>query len=237
MVKTDLGAGKRVGIQVAVLVASLALVLFLVVAVALGKPGHPTARQVFPLGAAFLIALAISYAVTPLVARFARRYGFKDRPSSHHLPPMKPRLGGLAIYLAFLLGVLATMPLLPDRTPEEMRRIWGILAGSTLLLAMGIVDDRRELGPFPQLTVQVLAALIAMSLGVVIHAIPNPFGNPFSRSTIEFSIYLAVPFTLFWIVGAVNTVDFIDGLDGLAVGVGGIAAIVLYLHSFHLMQY
>jgi UDP-N-acetylmuramyl pentapeptide phosphotransferase/UDP-N-acetylglucosamine-1-phosphate transferase len=76
-----------------------------------------------------------------------------------------------------------------------------------------------------------------MVSGVIIYNVTNPFGTAFSNSMLGFPLYFAGALTLFWIVGAMNTINFIDGLDGLAAGITAIAAIVLFIHSFRLTQY
>ena len=85
----------------------------------------------------FSIALAISFGLTPLLRRLALRLGMVDRPNARklHRSPM-PLLGGLAIYLGTLVGIMFSL----DGQPRG--QIFGILAGGELLLATGIFDDR-----------------------------------------------------------------------------------------------
>ena len=97
-----------------------------------------------------------------------------------------------------------------------------LLAGATLLVAVMLVDDLRGLRAREKLLAQVVAAAIAVGLGIRIDAISAPFGG-----VLELQLGLAVPLTLFWIVGMMNAVNFMDGLDGLAAGVSVIAALVL----------
>jgi len=166
------------------------------------------------------------------------RFGFVDHPSPRREPTLKPRLGGLALYLSFVLAILISAPLVETRTIDESRRIVGLLVGSTVVLAMGAVDDRFELGPAPQFVFQLLGALIAVFFGFNVNPVNNPFGNPLTDNGVLFlPLVVAIPLTVFWFMGSMNTINFVDGLDGLAAGVGGIAAVVLAVHSLQQAQY
>lgn len=193
--------------------------------------------QVLPLAIAFLVSIVISYLSTPLVKAIALRFRLVDRPDDRRQTVLKPRLGGLAMYLAFTVAVLATIPMVTERTSEEMFKIVGLLSGATVVLVMGIIDDRYELGPAPQFVVQLAVAAIAIFSGIRITQVANPFGEPTANSILQFPDPLAIALTLFWIIGAMNAINFIDGLDGLAAGIAAIAAGTLFLHSFGLGQY
>ena len=184
-----------------------------------------------------LVALVTALWATPLALRVALRVGAVDRPAPHHAGALKPRLGGIALYLAFGLAILLPWPWVADRTVEEARRVIGLLLGATVLVVVGAVDDRKDLSAWPQLVAQVLAAVIALLFGIRINQVPNPFG-----SNLEASVWLLPPgvnelVTVVWLIGAVNAINFVDGLDGLAAGVAVIGAAVLFLHSSQLGQY
>ena len=184
-----------------------------------------------------LIVFAVSFAValtfTPLAARWARDHGYHyaSRVQDIHARVV-PRLGGVPVFAAFL-AALAVAWLLPVPRPDsqEPYRVLGVLAGCGILLLTGIRDDRKPLAPLPQLAAQVAAALAAITLGVRAEFVANPFGG-----LIDFPGALGIAFTLFWIVGAANTLNWLDGLDGLACGVAAIAALALALHSYRLDQ-
>src|SRR4030042_3386014 len=180
----------------------------------------------------FVISFLVSYAVTPLIRKRALKFGFSDQPSPRRADILKPRLGGTGMYLAFVVAIVATAPLVVGRTEAEWRKIAGIIAGATVVVVVGAIDDKHELKAWPQFGAQAVAAIIAMVSGVIIYNVTNPFGTALFNSMLEFPLYFAVAFTLFWIVGAMNTINFIDGLDGLAAGITAIAAVVLYAHSF-----
>jgi len=183
------------------------------------------------------LAVGVSLLLSPVVRRIALRYGFNDRLLSHQHPPVKPRLGGVALVLAVVLAVIGTWPLFPERTPEEAGKLLGLMGGTLVLLVLGTVDDRRPLGAGVQFGGQFAAASLAIAGGVVIGPVSNPLGTPLTDSMLDLPPWIAVALTYLWLLGAMNAVNFLDGLDGLAAGVIGIAALVLSLHSYLLGQY
>ena len=166
-----------------------------------------------------LISAAVSFGITPIVKRMAYKVGAVDVPKDArrmHSVPI-PRLGGLAIAIAFLLTVL-----LFAKVDEQMR---GILLGAVVILVLGVLDDCLTLRAWFKFLVQIFAAYLVTSHGCTIRY----FSNPIVTSSVQ---YLdlgkwSVPITIVWIVAITNAVNFIDGLDGLAVGVSAISAATL----------
>lgn len=171
------------------------------------------------LVAVIIVAFLISIATTPIVKAFATKVGAMDIPRDArrvHDHPI-PRMGGLAIFLGFLLSVL----LFVDITTE----VRGILLGLILIVATGVLDDLVSLNPWVKLAAQIIAALIAVMHGVVIHFFMHP--NVFIEGNVVNIGWFAYPITVLWIVGITNSVNLIDGLDGLAVGVSTISCITI----------
>ena len=170
-----------------------------------------------------LLALAIAgvtcFAVSPLIKRFASVVGAIDVPKDDrrmHTVPI-PRLGGLAIFIGFLASVLLVV--------DIDRQIQGILLGAVVIVIMGVLDDIYRLPAWPRLLVQIGAAILPISHGVVAETLSNPF---FFLNQDYFDLgILSIPFTIVWIVGITNAVNWIDGLDGLALGVSAIASFSL----------
>jgi UDP-GlcNAc:undecaprenyl-phosphate GlcNAc-1-phosphate transferase len=191
--------------------------------------------KLIPFLLTFAVAFLGSLLLTPIAGRIARRYGFVDVPREpRHLHRASiPRLGGLALFLPFLAAVGISLLLPVERKDAlELSRLAGLVVGSAIVFGLGVWDDRKELGPLPQLTLQFVAAAIAIRCGITIAEIANPFGG-----MIELPLPVMVGFTLFWIMGMMNTVNWLDGLDGLAGGVTVIASVLLFAHSFRLGQY
>jgi UDP-GlcNAc:undecaprenyl-phosphate/decaprenyl-phosphate GlcNAc-1-phosphate transferase len=204
------------------------------------------------------VVLAASLILTPAMRRLALRRGWYDLPADRrvHTTPT-PRIGGVAMYLAFMIGLALT--LVPGVTPERLEppfgppELWriGLLAlGATIITAVMFVDDIRGIKPIPKLLWQLFVAGLVMLpdpryldlapgtvngvpngwfTGVIVSFLQNPFG---SHDSLQIQLFqfapLAVAFTFFWIVGMMNAVNWMDGLDGLAGGVSAIACLVLF---------
>lgn len=181
---------------------------------------------------AFLLTILASILLTPYVKKLAFKIGAIDQPDRRkiHKKPIA-RLGGLAIYFSFLLGLIIYF--------HFDRPLIGLLLGGTILLIIGIIDDVKGLSPLRKLSWQILAACVALAGGIGITTISNPLGGviqldlgrfPVDFWMLHFHITPIANFlTILWIVGIVNTINFLDGLDGLACGVSGIAAIIMFL--------
>ncbi|MDY5612255.1 MraY family glycosyltransferase [Dysosmobacter sp.] len=165
---------------------------------------------------ALLVALVVSFLMTPVVKTFAYKVGAIDVPKDNrrmHKVPI-PRLGGLAIFIGFMVSIL-----LFAEISAEMK---SILLGAVIIVVLGVVDDIMALPAMLKFVVQIAAALIPALNGVQILAFSNP--NIFSESLYWVLGGLSVPFTVLWIVAITNAVNLIDGLDGLANGVSAISA-------------
>ena len=176
-------------------------------------------RLIAYVALALLAALVISFLMTPVVKTFAYKVGAVDVPKDarrmHKIPI--PRLGGLAIFIGFMVSVLIL-----GGVRGGNGQMQSILLGSVIIVVLGVVDDIMALPAMLKFVVQIAAALIPALNGVVIQAFSNP--NIFSDSLYWVLGPLSVPFTVLWIVAITNAVNLIDGLDGLANGVSAISA-------------
>lgn len=174
---------------------------------------------------AFISAFLISLLTTPLSKMIAFKVGAVDQPKERgmHSKPM-PRMGGIAIFLGFIITVLLLTPMVEV---FEWREISGLLLGSFIIFFLGVFDDIYDLNAKLKLCVQIIAALVVIYSDIRIEFVTWPF----AESNILLLEKLSIPITLFWIVGVTNAVNFIDGLDGLAAGVSSIAAICLMILS------
>lgn len=165
---------------------------------------------------AFTVALAVAYFTTPWVKGMAIKAGALDAPDDRkvHKKPI-PRMGGIAIYLGFVLAVLASM--------HVSREIVGLLLGGTVIMMVGIIDDMYQLSAKVKLLGQIAAAMVLVAFHIRIEWLTNPFGE------MLYVDQFSVPLTILWVVGLTNTVNLIDGLDGLAAGVSTIASITILL--------
>src|SRR3954464_10904816 len=172
---------------------------------------------------AFLLALALTAAITPLVGRLATRIGAVDRLQERRLAQERtPLLRGLAT----LAGVLAAGALFLPSSAE----VRGILGAAALITVVGIVDDLRDLSPGVKLLGQAAAALLCVLAGVRVDSFTFPFLGHVDLGE------LGGPLTLIGLVAVMNVVNFSDGVDGLAAGVCAISAIGFSVIAFDLRE-
>jgi UDP-GlcNAc:undecaprenyl-phosphate GlcNAc-1-phosphate transferase len=170
---------------------------------------------------ACLVALATAAAVTPLVARLARRVGAVDELKERGLAvEATPLLGGLAIFAGTLV---ASLLFLPDNP-----RTQAILAGAALITLVGAIDDARDLPPGAKLAGQVGAALVLVLSDVTVKTFTLPFLGHVDLGD------FGGPATLIGLVAIMNVVNFSDGVDGLAAGVCAISAAAFAVIAFDL---
>ncbi len=164
---------------------------------------------------AFFFALALAYVLTPLLRKIALKFGILDHPVPGikiHLKPV-PYLGGLAIWLAFVVTLLGVR-LLTSFPTGTLRNLRGIFYGGTLIMVLGLIDDIWKLDYRVKLFGQFIASIILILYNIRIEFI----------SSIPLSIFL----TIFWVVGITNAVNIIDIMDGLAAGVVVIAGLAFF---------
>src|SRR3984957_20418905 len=178
-----------------------------------------------------IIAAAVTYILTPLVRCGAIAINAQHAPRSRevHVEPT-PLRGGLAMYggLVAALLIAERLPYLQRAFPSS-RTVLGLLAAAGLLVIVGIVDDRWEIGALAKLAGQIAAGGIVVWSGAYLPWIPLPGGE-----TLLLEPDLSYTVTILLIVITVNAGNFIDGLDGLAAGVVGISALAFMVYSYTL---
>ena len=197
------------------------------------------AQVLLSFGLIFAISLLLSTATTPFACRLGLRLGIADRPGGRRLHGrVISRLGGIGMYAGFTAAVLASV-LLPDAwfpprlDPNELRRLAGLLFGTSAIFVFGLLDDRFEFPSRPQYLAQFASALIAVAFIIFIERV----NNPLTDQPVVFPWPVVLALTVFWFMGMMNTVNWLDGLDGLAVGVAAIMSAVLAIHMVRQGQY
>lgn len=164
----------------------------------------------------FAAACLLSVILTPLVKKFAIKVGAIDVPNHRSVHSrIMPRMGGLAIFLAF---VGAYFIIAPATTGYNMDVALGLILGGAVIVLIGALDDKYDLSPKVKLLGQVIAAAIVISFGLQIDYIKLPFFD-----AMDIAPWIGIPLTVLWIVGVTNAINLIDGLDGLSAGVSAIA--------------
>ena len=170
---------------------------------------------------AFFVALFVSLLLTVPVRAFALRLGMVDLPGPRkvHLEPI-PLLGGISIYFGFLLGALLVF-----RGPA-LAQIEGILAAATLIITVGILDDRGLLHHQIKLFVGMpAAACILLASGIHAQVLSTLVNG-------RFGALLDAVLTLVWVVGITASFSILDHMDGLCAGVAAMAAAFFALLAF-----
>lgn len=164
------------------------------------------------------IAAVVSYPLTHFVSTLAQRWNFVDRPDGGHKSHKAPVAlgGGLAVFLAafvtFAVEYMSSSDL-QDSLHGDAPWLSGLLLAGAWIVCLGLVDDRFGMRGRYKLLGQIFAALIVIYSGLEIQSF-SLFGQKIQLG------YMSVPFTLFWLVGAINSLNLLDGIDGLATTIG-----------------
>ena len=157
------------------------------------------------IGIPFLFVVSIM----PFIKKVAVQINAIDIPRGRHIHKKPtPKLGGLAIFLGFLLGYMIF--------GTHSASMNAILIGSFILVLVGVIDDITELSAKTQFIGQLAAACVVVFYGQMLIRDISAFGF-----YIEFG-WWSYPITLFFILGCINCINLIDGLDGLSGGISGI---------------
>lgn len=179
--------------------------------------------------AVFTISLLLAFFLTRKVRGIATARGWVTAACDDrhvHRRPL-PRLGGIAIFAAFLITIFIAFPaslsFLKIRNAVSFSALTTILIPGTLIVLLGVYDDLRSVGPYTKFSVQAIAASLLFAGGLRIMDVPVLFG------TRQFGWALSLGTTIFWVIGITNAFNLIDGLDGLAAGCGLFSTLVVFV--------
>ena len=160
----------------------------------------------FPFFSAFFISISIM----PCIIRISHRYGYVAAPKEDrwHKKPTA-LLGGVGIYISFIIPALIFVPLNALTV--------GVLLCATAMFSLGLYDDLREVKPYTKLIFQIIVTIMVIMVGVKVKIIPL--------------IYIAIPLTVFWIVGITNALNILDNMDGLSSGIAFVASICILIYT------
>lgn len=197
---------------------------------------------------AFLLSMALSLIGIPLLAKLARRVGLVDHPDNQrklHSDSI-PLVGGLALFisvvivapLALYLGtnyqeffysangtLLGWLPIDFDRRtigvhPNDFYELFGLLIGSSILMVVGILDDRFGLRGRQKLLGQFVATTVLVFFGYHFDQVT------IAGFTITFDVF-SVLFVYAWVIAAINSVNLLDGADGICATIGIVMSLAL----------
>ncbi len=176
----------------------------------------------------FLVALALSLALTPLFIKLGLHLGITDKPSGESDSDLigrrrvnrsvTPRTGGIAIVMAFIASALLFSSL--------TTQLKGILIGGCIMFVGMLLDDMFDIPAFLKLMIQSVAAIVVIACGVRVTAFTD-----FLRGGYIQLGSAGIILTYIWIVGITNALNIIDGLDGLAGGVASLILLAMYFFA------
>jgi len=180
-----------------------------------------------------VVAAAGTWSLTFVVRRAAVRLRLVVQPADRRVHELAtPTAGGAAMFVAFLLAMGVAWRM------HEFREVFrgssaplAVVLGASIIFAVGLSDDMREMSAPAKLSGQVLAGSVLALLGVSMFFFRIPFAG-----IVALSPDLQPLFTVLWVAGMANAVNLIDGLDGLAAGIVAIAAAGFFLYGDRLFR-
>ena len=158
----------------------------------------------------FFSSFILSVLIIPFIIKLSHRYGLVAVPKENrwHKKPTA-LLGGVGIYLSFIIPALIFVPL--------NKLTIGIFFCITAIFGLGLYDDLREVKPYTKFVFQVVVTIIVILFGLKIKIIPH--------------VYIAIPLTVFWIVGITNALNILDNMDGLSCGITLVSSICIFIYA------
>jgi UDP-GlcNAc:undecaprenyl-phosphate GlcNAc-1-phosphate transferase len=156
----------------------------------------------------FVVAALLAGWLTPRLRDAAIRFGIVDRPDGRLKTQREPvpYLGGIAIYLAFLLALALTL--------SFSEHVLGILLAGSIVLILGLIDDLGQLGPGTKLAGQLVAIGVLIKSGIYIQLVVLPPA-------------VAILLSILWLLAVTNAFNLLDVMDGLSAGNACVASLVL----------
>ncbi|MGI9428486.1 MAG: MraY family glycosyltransferase, partial [Bythopirellula sp.] len=164
----------------------------------------------------------------------AQRWGIVDRPDGHHKSHKDAVAlgGGVAVFLAaavtFAVEFLSSSKL-QEALDAQKPFLGGLLLACSWIVTLGLFDDRFGMKGRYKLLGQLIATLIVIASGLQIHALS------FLGHSIQLGAF-SIPFTVFWLLGAINSLNLLDGIDGLATTIGIILCATITLMALMMGQ-
>lgn len=168
----------------------------------------------------FIMSWLFVYGLTPFIIKFANRINFVDKPEARKIHAKSvPLMGGLSVFIGFFLLCLYDVAITATRT-FDLGMI-GYLAGSVLIVLIGLIDDRFGMKPFIKLLGQILVSLVFIFSTYDAKELFMMFG----------SIYITLPLLVLWMVGLMNALNFLDNMDGIITGMAAILGLGFFAFS------
>ncbi len=162
-----------------------------------------------------LFAALISYIITNSMRRISYRFLILDKPNPRKILKKEvPNIGGVAIYLSFVISLIFAIYL----SNSYIENLTIYIISSSIVLIIGLIDDIYNLSAFKRLLFQALISISIWSKGIGIKYLNIGFLN-LGVDNIQLPVPLSIFITTIWISGIMNAINWIDGINGLASGV------------------
>lgn len=168
----------------------------------------------------FILFLLFTFLFTYICKILAIKFNILDIPGDrkiHNRPT--PLLGGLAIYVSVMLGLIFS--------PIELSQMLGFIISASLIFMVGVIDDIRDLSAEIRLAVQLISTFILMVSGIGISFLPNDSYGKLGE----------IILTYIWVIGITNALNYLDGVDGLAAGIAAVCACFFIIISHFTSQF
>jgi len=179
----------------------------------------------------FSVATFSSLALTPIIRRLCQRFSWLDHPTDRRRlhTVATPRLGGVAVFLSMLLGLVPLLfihNLFTQSLRSGVSRLPVLLIPAALTLAVGAYDDLRGLKAWQKFAGIIIASIVFYAMGGRIENVTVPFVG-----SVHIPMILGLVLTIFWIVGITNAFNLLDGVDGLVTGAAVFSSLVIVFIS------
>lgn len=168
----------------------------------------------------FIMSWLFVYGLTPFIIRLANKINFVDKPEARkmHLKSV-PLMGGLSVALGFVLLCVYDVALSAGRYFDAP--MLGYLAGSILIVIIGLIDDKWGMQPPIKMAGQFVVSLLFLLSNFTMTELSAMFG----------SIFITMPILVLWMVGLMNALNFLDNMDGIISGMAGILGLGFFVFA------
>jgi len=168
----------------------------------------------------FIMSWLLVYGLTPFIMRLARATNLVDKPNERKdHPSITPLMGGLSVFVGFFLLCIYGVAISPGRYFDKP--MLGYLAGSLMIMLIGLWDDKRAMRPLIKMLGQIVVSFTFILSNFTLTELGLMFG----------SLYISIPLMVLWMVGLMNALNFLDNMDGILSGMAGILGLGFFAFS------
>lgn len=177
-------------------------------------------NRIYEYLSVFIMSWMLVYGLTPFMMKLARAVNLVDKPNARKdHPKITPLMGGVSVFIGFFMLCLYDVAISPGRYFDTP--MLGYLAGSLLIMLIGLWDDKHAMPPFLKMFGQIIVSLVFILSNFTIGDLNLMFGW----------VYITIPLMVIWMVGLMNALNFLDNMDGILSGMAGIMGLGFFAFS------